>query len=574
MTDHEPDPLKDSFPAVLRLVWAHVLSLEPTELQRDIAQYLQEGPNRRMVQAFRGVGKSWLTAAYVVWRLHCDPDAKILVVSASKQLADNFTTFVLQIINLIPEFQYLRPTTSQREAKVQFDVGPARPAKDPSVRSAGITGQITGSRATEIIADDVEIPNNSQTQLMREKLSESIKEFDSIILPGGRITFLGTPQCAQSIYRKLVDERGYDCRIWPAKYPTAEVNRRIYRGRLGPGLQWRLERNPRLAGRSTEPTRFSDEDLEARRGSIGSSTFALQFLLDTSASDANKYPLKLADLIVYSLDHSVGPQDLVWASGMDQLLKTEFNVGLDGDFFYSPLWVDKESKPLPYEGAVLAIDPSGRGKDETGFAVVKVLHGRLFLVAWGGLKGGYTDSNLERLAKLARDQNVSMVLVEANFGDGMWTKLLHPHLQRIHPACSVEEVKHYGVSKERRIIDTLEPVLNQHRLVVDSRLIEADYRSVEGYDEGNSQAYRGFYQLTHLSADKGSLVHDDRLDALAIAVAYWIEHMALSTRDAKAQAAADALTKELEEFHSWVYTPRASEAHQSSRERDWNCLRP
>ena len=54
----------------------------------------------------------------------------------------------------------------------------------------GVTGQLTGSRADLIIADDVESANNSQTQLMRDRLSETVKEFDAIIKPEvGRIIF-------------------------------------------------------------------------------------------------------------------------------------------------------------------------------------------------------------------------------------------------------------------------------------------------------------------------------------------------------------------------------------------------
>ena len=45
-----------------------------------------------------------------------------------------------------------------------------------------------------LIADDIEVPNNSATQGMRDKLSEAVKEFDAILKPNGRIIYLGTPQ--------------------------------------------------------------------------------------------------------------------------------------------------------------------------------------------------------------------------------------------------------------------------------------------------------------------------------------------------------------------------------------------
>ena len=147
--------LYDDFGFFVHKLWTH-LSLRPnpnaeigaTFCQNDIADYLATGPRRRMVQAFRGVGKSWLTAAYVLWRLHRNPNERILVISASKDRADGFTVFVRQLIQDVPFLQYLRPRAGRRDSVISFDVGPSEPHQSPSVKSAGITGQITGSRAS------------------------------------------------------------------------------------------------------------------------------------------------------------------------------------------------------------------------------------------------------------------------------------------------------------------------------------------------------------------------------------------------------------------------------------------
>lgn len=148
-----PEKLKD-FRVFLHLVWKVLNLPNPTPVQLSIAQYLQHGPRRKIIEAFRGVGKSWITAAYVDWRLLLDPDVKIMVVSASKDRADNFTTFCLQLINDIPLLQHLMPRPDQRCSKLSFDVGPCRADQAPSVVSRGIFSQITGGRADEIIADD------------------------------------------------------------------------------------------------------------------------------------------------------------------------------------------------------------------------------------------------------------------------------------------------------------------------------------------------------------------------------------------------------------------------------------
>lgn len=224
---------------MLWLTWKHLGLPEPTPIQFDISHYLQHGPRRKIVQAFRGVGKSWITTAYAVWKLYREPDTKIMVVSASKTLADSVSTFALQIISGMSELRHLLPRSDQRSAKVAFDVGPARESKDPSFKSVGITGQITGSRADLIIADDIEVANNSQTQAMRDKLAESVKEFDAVLKPGGEVTFLGTPQCEMSIYNVL-PQRGYDIRIWPARFPD-ETQLAAYGDRLAPMIRQKLE---------------------------------------------------------------------------------------------------------------------------------------------------------------------------------------------------------------------------------------------------------------------------------------------------------------------------------------------
>ena len=224
-----PEKLQD-FRYFLIITWRHLNLPDPTPVQLDIAEYLQYGPRRKIIQAFRGVGKSWITSTYVVWKLRMNPQLKFLVVSASKDRADNFSTFTMRLINEMPILAPLRPEDSQRNSKISFDVGPAQADHAPSVKSQGVLGQMAGSRADEVIADDVEVPNNSFTQPMRDKLSEAVKEFDAILKPNGKITFLGTPQTEQSLYLTL-EERGYTTRIWTARYPDLKNN---YGERLAP----------------------------------------------------------------------------------------------------------------------------------------------------------------------------------------------------------------------------------------------------------------------------------------------------------------------------------------------------
>lgn len=341
------------------MVWKHLNLPNPTKAQYDLADYLQHGPKRQIMMAFRGIGKSWITSAFVLWSLLRDPQDKFLVVSASKQRSDDFSTFTLRLINEMPILQHLKPTDDQRCSKIAFDVGPSQAAHSASVKSVGIFGQLAGSRANHIIADDVEVPNNSMTEDMREKLLHAVTEFEAIIVPEkGRITFLGTPQTEESVYMKLRD-RGYDCRIWPARYPSLE-KAETYRGGLAPRIQETIEKLENMIGQPTDPERFGEQELIERQASMGKTNFALQFMLDTSLSDQERYPLKLKDLVVMDLNPEKAPIQLQYASGPEQIIKDLMNVGFAGDRWCRPMWMSETW--TEYEGKVMAIDPSGRGE--------------------------------------------------------------------------------------------------------------------------------------------------------------------------------------------------------------------
>lgn len=514
-----PDKLKD-FRTFLVLVWRHLRLPDPTPIQLDFAGYLQTAPRRTVNEAFRGVGKSWIAATYVVWRLRIDPALKFMVLSASKDRADNFTTFCMRLITDVPVLQCLMPGPDQRCSKLSFDVGPARADHAPSVTSKGIFSQITGGRADVIIADDIEVPNNSYTQAMRDKLSEAVKEFDAILKPGGSIIYLGTPQTEQSLYNALPD-RGYAVRVWPARYPTPEQLANYGEGRLAPCIVKALEQEPELAGKPTDPKRFDENELLERELSYGRSGFQLQFMLDTRLADADRYPLKLSDLIVMGVGASDAPEKPVWARGPGNVINDLPCVGFNGDRFYGPAFISGEW--IPYTGAVMAIDPSGRGSDETAVCVVKMLNGYLYLTALMAFSDGYSEETLSRIAELAKAQEVKQVIIEANFGDGMFTQLIKPFFQKEYP-CPIEEVRH-SRQKELRIIDTLEPVLRQHKLIIDRDVIAYDYNSTKALPPEKALKYQLMYQLTRITRDKGSLAHDDRLDCLSIAVSYWTERM-------------------------------------------------
>ena len=506
-----------NFWAFLYIVWKEVGLPEPTPIQLDIAQTLQNPPGDRfIIQGFRGVAKSFITCAFVVWMLWNNPQLKVMIVSASKDRADANAIFIKKIIQTVPFLKHLLPKKGQRDTQNIFDVAPAEPDISPSVKSVGITGQMTGSRADLLIADDVEVQNNSATQVQRDKLGELIKEFDAILKPGGQIVYLGTPQNEMSIYTTLEKERGYACRIWPVQYPMDANEREIYGERLGDSLAKNYDSEAlKWAGQPTEPSRFGEDEIAKRKLSYGKAGFALQFMLNTNLSDLEKFPLKVQDLIVANLD--MEESSLKWAWSTTNKYQELPSVALKGDFFYREF--SRSPELAKYTGTVMAIDPSGKGKDETAYAIIKYLNGFLFLMEVGGYQDGYSDATLTSLATKAKAFKVTEIVYESNFGDGMFGSLLTPHFKNIYP-CTLTEVRN-SKQKELRIIDTLEPVMMSHRLIVNASVIEDDYKVYE-----KSAVKSLIYQMTRISRERGALAHDDRLDAVTMGVNYWVEELA------------------------------------------------
>jgi hypothetical protein len=163
----------------------------------------------------------------------------------------------------------------------------------------------------------------------------------------------------------------------------------------------------------------------------------------------------------------------------------------------------------------------------------------------GGLVGGYAEDNLVRLASLAKRYKVEKIWIESNFGDGMFDKLLTPVLGKIYP-CTIEEVRS-SKQKELRIIDTIEPLLNQHRLVFSKQLLVDDIK--EALSNPTRMPYSLVYQLTHITKDRGCLRHDDRLDALAIVLAAIVEMMAVDEDEAVSSWKEEQLKETLD---AWV----------------------
>jgi hypothetical protein len=465
-------------------------------------------------------------------------------------------------IKVVPFLQHMSPDrhAGQRDSALAFDIKQAPSDRTPSFTAASITGQLTGTRSTCIISDDVETNQTTLTLDMRTRLREEVKEYDNIIIPGGDVIFLGTNHHPESLYTALADEAGYAFRSWTAQYPGGDWEAP---DDLAPELQEALDNGTAKPGDSVWEVRFDLEELMEREASEGRSTYGMQYQMLKTFGDELRYPLKLSDLIVFPVQRDAAPATIAWGKRNDHGGSTKVedipSLGFGNDSFYHPIMFDKQWEK--YTGTYMFVDPSGKGADKTAIAIVSHVNGFLHVKCVKGLEGGYQQQTLEVIVYHAMLHKVDRIFVEDNFGSSMFTALLEPVLQAgflepdespEHPdgwRCGLENIRAVG-QKEMRIISTLEPLANSHRMVWHP-------------DVANNQDLQK--QWTMVTRERKCLKHDDEIDALASCCAQWLDVMNLDPEVSANKRKAELLEKQLEDHY------RAF--GMSMRKPNWNSRR-
>lgn len=514
-----------------------------TWMQHDIGSYLQYGPQYLMVQAQRGEAKTTITACYAVWSLIQDPRYRVLIVSAGGKTANEIATLVQRLILTMDALECLRPDTNNgdRTSVEAFDVHYTLKGidKSPSVACIGITGNLPGKRADLLIADDIESPKNSLTQANREILLTLSLEF-SAICSTGRIVYLGTPQTAESIYNTLPG-RGYAVRIWPGRYPSLRELPN-YGDFLAPAIRDRLSKNPELAfgggvlgdkGQVTDPELLDEDAHQTKLRDRGEASYQLNYMLNTKLMDAMRYPLKTSNLVVLKADPLSKEFPLVITRGFNS--ERAFTTSGFGFSMSDAHSVSQETAPL--DGKHMRIDPAGGGVngDETAYAITGFLNGNIFLLAEGGVPGGYSPAVLEELADIACMHRPNVVSIEKNMGHGAFAAVFLPILRKkakaLTPKWDVAITEDYAAGqKEVRIITGLEAVIGRGSLIVLEDVVEKDDLSTEKYT-GKRSIYSLFHQINKITRQRGALGHDDRIDALEGAVRPWVSKLAVDSEE-------------------------------------------
>lgn len=529
-----------------------------TEMQADIAEFMQDGPRLRMVMAQRGEAKTTLAALYAIWRIIHRPSTRVLIVSAGEQNSSDTAILIVRLIMTWDILECLRPdkAAGDRTSTTAFDVHYALKGLDrsPSIACAGVGSNLPGRRADLLIPDDIESNKNGLTVVQRQQLLQLSKEFSSICTHGD-ILYLGTPQSKDSIYNTL-DNRGFCLRIWPGRYPTQDEVEK-YGDRLAPYLSSRIAADPTLQrgggidgsrGKPSDTGRYTEEDLVEKELDKGPEDFQLQYMLDTSLADELRLQLKLSDLMVANFDSNLLPEIMIHQPNLLNLVDLPRDFVIPGTKMYHPLTAN--SRFVPPKEIFMYIDPAGGGSDELAFAASCSIGPYIHVLDVGGLKGGLAGDNPAVLCEIIKELGVQHIMVESNMGHGLFEINLRAELAKVREdkdgnmyclsGVGVEGEYSTG-QKEKRIIDSLVSPMQRHRIVLHKRVFESDIRFNKQHNIDSRQQYSLFYQLANITSDRNSLVKDDRVEAMAGAVRHFKGILAVDEN----KAAAARVTAEL-----------------------------
>jgi len=530
--DEFEEKLKGDFVLFADVVFKTTLQLGPlTELQKDFCRTLvEEEADRLFLSCFRGFGKSYLLSIFCVWKLWNNRDEKIVVVSASSQRAKDFVRFCREVIKKTPllsdliDFNNKNGKKTKRTSVYSFDVKGGKTSQFASLKAIGISGQMTGARATVVVFDDVEISTNSFTEYSREKLADGMREANALLLPEGKIYIIGTPQSRFSIYNDL---EGFKTIKYPIYYPDFNYTN------LAPYLKSKRQKNGSLIGKITEHQRFTEKDIQSRKEAYGMSLFMLQYQLDTSESDLLRFPLQTKYLNVaecnprkFCLEYNYTGNEIHKVYEYKKIVPSNRH------------WMD-------YHSIIIAVDTAGRGKDECASVVLATGGGKVFILDSYYNSDGHKDETFEEIINMAKRWGVTTIATEKNYAGGLYKELLVKHIMEHGGGIGVAEVISKG-KKSKRIVETVEPFLTSNKLVADINWFKR---------ETENPQYNMFQQAAAIDLDNIYTKYDDRIDALAIGLSYLQSNLALSEKTAKKEFNEKLWEEELNSVvhsHNWV----------------------
>lgn len=426
----------------------------------------------RVLMAFRGAAKSTLFGSYKAHALRADASSVHQVWAADDKLARKMARYVRYVLLSHP---WCAGMLDPRAPETGFFVGGATDLRNPSMDANAILSNATGSRATAIDFDDIEVPKNIGTAPLREKLRERITEAAHILVPGGQKTYIGTPHTHESIYTEQIEGGAAVLKIplfgASRRFEKTDSARRYrfdfkpgadglyvilgigkYARLLNEGRDYRVEGNevvfaqpPRMvldiAAHCAWPERFTRTDIEVRRKECRTlNSWDSQYQLE--AKPVRETRLDPDRMVEYDVEPVAGTANRVPILTLGRVRLAGFKA-----------WWDCSLGKVTSDASALCVFYTDDAGNLYWHRAVGVTGDLEELDARGRLVGGQCRQVLEVLKAC----HAHHVTVETNGPGGFVPAILRKHAK----AYGVTVSEHFSTeNKQKRILDAFEAPLS------------------------------------------------------------------------------------------------------------------
>lgn len=411
-------------------VWANLQGWKIPQLHLDVIDFLSKNENwdngTGVLQVFRGAAKSTILGLFIVYQLVKDPTTRFLILSADSNTASKITADTTGIIARHPLAGHLRGRENTwRQDK--FWVTGATDSRTASVSSFGIGSNVTGTRADWVVFDDVEVPKNCLTAMLREDLRRRISDTNYIMVPTGRRLFVGTPHNEESIYPEVINSQGASSLRVPLLIDTS--------GDF-----------PFIVGKSAWPERFDDAHIQKLQLNAHSKNeFLSQVQLVPKPSDEQMFDASL--LIEYKNEAEI------FTSNRETVL----TIGEKRMVSCSAFW-----------------DPS-MGSSRSDDSVLSIVYadaaGHYYLHRCIALKGD-ADEQCEQAKQVALEFHLPSIIVETNGIGNFLPAILRKYLNGTGISC---EGKVTTKNKALKITEAFEVPLYAGLLHIHSQVMQSKF---------------------------------------------------------------------------------------------------
>lgn len=200
------------------LIWMRMHGLKPAEVHYRICDWLEkffftETVRNGVLKVWRGAAKSTILSVFQAYIIRHDPAHQLILDrSADDPTANKLSSATLDVLQRHPLCKGI--IKDKRPGIERFWAVENKDKRNASVTACGILSNPTSSRATFIANDDVEVPKNIETIEKREKLRNKLNEEVHIMVPGGKVLYVGTDHTHNSIYDEKIN-MGFESLVIP-----------------------------------------------------------------------------------------------------------------------------------------------------------------------------------------------------------------------------------------------------------------------------------------------------------------------------------------------------------------------